>query len=913
MVRTSFRAAALSTVASLTLLTGPDAAFALVQSDPGAQGNDIASSSELAVDFDIAEQPLQTALIEFARQSGQSLLYSPDLVEGHTANAVQGRMTPTLALSRLVSGADLDMQRSASGAILLRQAAAVEARDTPSSQPTNPAPTRPEGAASESLIEASAEAEPDVLQMDTITVTGTSIRGVNPESSPLDVYSREDFQRLGVLTTDQLLRAIPQNINTTSSIGGLAVSRELNARSVNAVDLRGLGAGSTLTLLNGRRLPLADVGETADASLIPLGAVERVEVLTDGASSIYGADAVAGVVNFVLRDDFEGAETSVSYTTRGDGGYSAGQFDQVLGTSWSGGGVIASLSAATSGPFLTDEVDFSNTPDTYLAPLDQRYSAFVSGRQDLGASAEVFADILYTDRHTKTSTREDGFFQATSLSNTQTEQVVATIGGRIQPVRDWQFELLATYGDYTNNLNIVRFFDDGRLRETNGAQDFSSLEVTGKLDGTLLSLASGDVGFALGGGYLEQELGFGPMRADRATSYAFGELAVPLINEDMAVPLVQRLELNLSGRYTDTSDFGDSFDPKVGLLWAINDELKLRGTYGQAFRAPTLPDLIPSETSYVILPVEGPLGTFPDPFSNDQSTVYYVVGPISNPDLGPETSEAFTLGFDFAPARIEGLTLSSSYFNIDYTDRIAQPPDAFEIAADPETYFDLITDEVSPAIIADTLPGALGLFDARTGDYSTTLDPDAIAADVTHIIYNGLTNIASQQTSGFDVSLDYSAPTSFGAWNVGAAFTYMLENKERISAGAPVVERVGTLTYPVEFRGRLNAGFQHGGWSSQLQLNYVDSYTNTSVTPAEPVDRWVTVDLITGFSFQERHGDLLSGVRVGFNVRNLFNEDPPFARSNSASTIGTDLGVNYDPTNADPFGRLFTLSLSKEW
>ena len=79
--------------------------------------------------------------------------------------------------------------------------------------------------------------------------------------------------------------------------------------------------------------------------------------------------------------------------------------------------------AATSGPFLTDEVDFSNTPDTYLAPLDQRYSAFVSGRQDLGASAEVFADILYTDRHTKTSTREDGFFQATSLSNTQTEQL----------------------------------------------------------------------------------------------------------------------------------------------------------------------------------------------------------------------------------------------------------------------------------------------------------------------------------------------------------------------------------------------------------------------------------------------------------------------------------------------------------
>src|SRR5262249_31132695 len=141
-----------------------------------------------------------------------------------------------------------------------------------------------------------------------IVVTGTNLRGAYPRSSPVQTYSAEDIARTGATTTDQFVRTLPQNLGTRTEFAvGAAGARHLEG--VNSVDLRGLGVGTTLTLLNGRRMALASVGQAVDVSLIPVSAIKRVEVLTDGASAIYGSDAIGGVVNFVLRDDFEAQET----------------------------------------------------------------------------------------------------------------------------------------------------------------------------------------------------------------------------------------------------------------------------------------------------------------------------------------------------------------------------------------------------------------------------------------------------------------------------------------------------------------------------------------------------------------------------------------------------------------------------
>ncbi|HHW4684853.1 MAG TPA: TonB-dependent receptor [Xylella sp.] len=156
--------------------------------------------------------------------------------------------------------------------------------------------------------------------LERITVTGSNIPRTDTETaSPVQVLTREDIARSGRTTVGEYLQtltvdgqgSIPKTFGNGFAMGGTGIS------------LRGLGAGSTLVLINGRRVAsygLADDGQKmfVDLSTIPVDAVERVEVLKDGASSIYGSDAIAGVVNIILRNDFQGALVSASYGLSGD-------------------------------------------------------------------------------------------------------------------------------------------------------------------------------------------------------------------------------------------------------------------------------------------------------------------------------------------------------------------------------------------------------------------------------------------------------------------------------------------------------------------------------------------------------------------------------------------------------------------
>jgi len=167
----------------------------------------------------------------------------------------------------------------------------------------------------------SAFAQEKATNLDRITVTGSNIPRTNTETpSPVQVVTRQEIDRTGKTSLSEYLQtltadgagSIPKSFGSGFAGGGAGIS------------LRGLGAGSTLVLLNGRRMAtygLADDGQKVftDLSTIPLDAVERVEVLKDGASAIYGSDAIAGVVNIILRSDFTGAILRGSYGTSGDG------------------------------------------------------------------------------------------------------------------------------------------------------------------------------------------------------------------------------------------------------------------------------------------------------------------------------------------------------------------------------------------------------------------------------------------------------------------------------------------------------------------------------------------------------------------------------------------------------------------
>ncbi|MGM0629725.1 MAG: TonB-dependent receptor plug domain-containing protein [Pseudomonadota bacterium] len=152
-----------------------------------------------------------------------------------------------------------------------------------------------------------------------IQVTGSRLKGVDMEgANPVQIFSQEDLNQRGHISIGSFLKDLPQaaTAGTFTENGGVGGADGAPAGSAG-VSLRGLGSSSTLVLVNGRRVNVSSFANGADSFVnvnnIPMSAIERIEVLTDGASSIYGSDAIAGVINFIMRKDFEGHEVSLMY------------------------------------------------------------------------------------------------------------------------------------------------------------------------------------------------------------------------------------------------------------------------------------------------------------------------------------------------------------------------------------------------------------------------------------------------------------------------------------------------------------------------------------------------------------------------------------------------------------------------
>ena len=163
-------------------------------------------------------------------------------------------------------------------------------------------------------------------------VTGTFLRNVKQENlaSPVLTINQAKLNRTGALSLGDLTRFIPQNIGSTGGIQDLAKGG-IDTRDARSMNLRGLGSGATLVLLNGRRVVPLDRYVNLNTHT-PEIAISRVETVLDGASATYGADAVAGVANFITNKHFEGMDASVQYThIAGSPGY------EVQGM-WGGGG-----------------------------------------------------------------------------------------------------------------------------------------------------------------------------------------------------------------------------------------------------------------------------------------------------------------------------------------------------------------------------------------------------------------------------------------------------------------------------------------------------------------------------------------------------------------------------------------------
>lgn len=179
-------------------------------------------------------------------------------------------------------------------------------------------------------------------ELEEIIVVGTQIKGADPVGSDPIVISQEEAARTGLVNTADVLRRLPQNqtrVGNDVAFQGGSANQGYNGAQVDGINLRGLGNSATLVLVDGRRVVGAGGASThTDANQVPLAALERIEVLVDGASAVYGSDAVAGVVNFVLRKDFDGVEASVR-TGDQSGGDEIGA-TILAGKTWDSGNIL---------------------------------------------------------------------------------------------------------------------------------------------------------------------------------------------------------------------------------------------------------------------------------------------------------------------------------------------------------------------------------------------------------------------------------------------------------------------------------------------------------------------------------------------------------------------------------------------
>lgn len=172
--------------------------------------------------------------------------------------------------------------------------------------------------------------------LEKIQVTGSRIKRTDIEGpSPIQTIGRADIERSGFQNLQQLLERLP--VNGAGTFSTRNNSQDSTANGTAAVSLRGLGPDATLVLINGRRVGISAFAEGitnsfVDINSIPVSAIERIDILKDGASAIYGSDAVAGVVNIVLKQDIEGLEIEASYGQTKGGDYDEKHVSLVWGT-----------------------------------------------------------------------------------------------------------------------------------------------------------------------------------------------------------------------------------------------------------------------------------------------------------------------------------------------------------------------------------------------------------------------------------------------------------------------------------------------------------------------------------------------------------------------------------------------------
>jgi len=895
-------------VLSIAVCTALTLAFVPASRVAHAQNTQTAQNT--VAQYDIPAQPLETALQQIADKQGLQLLYSPSDLKGVSTRGIKGTYSTKEAVERLIEGTGLAASFNGQNAVAIKPKGEEKktgaAGGASNGNPNQAARAQvagagePAGAAASNGKQAGEEeSQSATAKLEQITVTGTHIRGVSP-AAPMIVIDREEIDRSGYTVVSDLVNSLPQNYsggNTPQlTLSNGPTPGNTNYTGGYSPNLRGLGPKSTLTLINGHRLGQDGLSGSVDISLIPIDALERVEVVTDGASAAYGSDAVAGVINFVLRKTYDGAQTNISYGIATGGGGTEKRASQVFGKAWQDGNALVAYEHDEQEAVDVTQRGFTSSvaAPTSLLPQSTRDSFLVTANQRITPGLSVFFDGLYTSRKSSYLSSYPPEYALPTLRNpTSVEQFLANGGFTVDLVGKWKATVVVSAA---KERALGESFYTMSTGDTLNAAALSRGTTTGveiNVDGPVGSINGNTARAALGAGTRHEsidyyDVGYPPLASgNRDVRYVFGELNAPIYTR-AGLPGLDNLTLSASGRYDDYSDSEGKFVPKVGFVYGPADSVNIRASMGKSFSAPTIRSLTG--------PVQVDVLSIPDPNSpSGTSQILYSNG--GNSALKPETATTWSAGIDYDPEWAPGLHLTATYFDIDYRNRVfgfTEPQNSF---TDP-TYSPLVTRNPSASAQSALIAGAGGGFFNFSG---APYNP----ATTTAIVNGTSVNLSRQQISGVDLGGAYKMPLRGGVLNLFLNGTY-LTLTQQITPASSSENIAGIAFNPPRIRVRGGGTWTSGPWSTTLTANWLGSSTNTYVVPFTKISSWTTVDAQVAYA--PRLTGIWSGVKLSLSAQNLFNRNPPYLTFD-----GFLPGVHYDSTNASPLGRFVTAQLRKSW
>ena len=318
------------------------------------------AADEAKKSFSVPAGAAAQTLKQFAQQAGREIVFSPEVVGDVKTRAVEGELTPRAALDAMLAETGLvGAQESKTGAFAVRRRAGA----APEKNAPSPAAVR------------NANADGPATEMAAFEVTGSHIKRLEGEGpQPIAAYAKDDIDARGFQNTGDFLQSLSFNSGTTNSVGVPAanpVSSVPFARGAVTLNPRGLGAGRFLVLLDGKRpasygLPDNRGGAVFDLNSIPTEAIAGIEYLKDGASAIYGTDAIAGVMNIKVRANYSGFSTTAMYGNTSGHDTSTRTLSLLMGDTSAKGSYLLNVNWFKQNSNFAGDYDRSKSTD-YLA------------------------------------------------------------------------------------------------------------------------------------------------------------------------------------------------------------------------------------------------------------------------------------------------------------------------------------------------------------------------------------------------------------------------------------------------------------------------------------------------------------------------------------------------------------------